>query len=41
MNIVGGQVIVEDGRCSRVDQEEVVSEALGRSRELISRIGLA
>ena len=41
MNIVGGQVIVEDGRCTRVDQDEVIAEALGRSRELISRIGLA
>ncbi|MDE0439419.1 MAG: amidohydrolase [bacterium] len=41
MNIVGGRVIVEDGRCTRIDQDEVISEALGRSRDLISRIGLA
>ena len=41
MNIVGGQVIVEDGRCTLVDQDAVISEALGRSHELISRIGLA
>ena len=41
MNIVGGQVIVEDGRCTRVDQDEVIAEASGRSREVISRIGPA
>ena len=41
MNIVGGQVIVEEGRCTRVDQEEVISEARGRARGLIARIGLA
>ena len=41
MNIVGGQVIVEEGRCTQVDQDEVISEARGRARELISRIGLA
>ena len=41
LNIVGGQVIVEEGRCTQVDQDEVISEARGRARELISRIGLA
>ena len=41
MNIVGGQVVVEEGRCTQVDQDEVISEARGRARELISRIGLA
>ena len=41
MNIVGGQVIVEEGRCTRVDQDEVISEARGRARGLIARIGLA
>lgn len=40
MNIVGGEIIVEDGRCVRIDQDEVIAEALGRSRDLISRIGL-
>ena len=41
MNIVGGQVIVEEGRCTQVDQDEVISEARGRARGLIARIGLA
>ena len=40
MNIVGGQVIVEDGRYTRVDQDEVISEARRRATELIGRIGL-
>ena len=40
MNIVGGQVVVEGGRCTRVDQDEVLSEAAGRARDLIGRIGL-
>ena len=41
MNIVSGQVIVEEGRCTQVDQDEVISEARGRARGLIARIGLA
>lgn len=41
MNIVGGKVIVEEGRCTRIDQDEVMSEARGRARDLITRIGLA
>ena len=41
MNIVGGQVIVEEGRCTQVDQDEVISEARGRAGGLIARIGLA
>ena len=41
MNIVGGQVIVEDGRCTQVDQDEVISEARARALDLIGRIGLA
>ncbi|MCY4372074.1 MAG: amidohydrolase [bacterium] len=40
MNIVGGQVIVEDGLCTRVDQDEVMSEARARARYLLGRIGL-
>ena len=39
MNIVGGRVIVEDGRCSQVDQDEVLAEAKGRARDLIGRVG--
>ncbi len=41
MNIVDGRIIVEDGRCTKVDQAEVISEARGRARHLIRRIGLA
>ena len=41
VNIVGGEVIVEDGRCTRVDQDEVIAEARARAAELIGRIGLA
>ena len=40
-SIVGGEVIVEGGRCTRVDQDEVIEEARARAAELIGRIGLA
>ncbi len=40
MNIVAGQVIVEDGRCTQVDQDDVISEARARARDLLGRIGL-
>ena len=38
MNIVGGEIIVEEGRSTRVDQDAVVAEALGRARDLAERI---
>ena len=38
MSIVGGEIIVEDGRTTRVDQDAVVAEAAGRARDLIGRI---
>ena len=38
MNIVGGEIIVEGGRSTRVDQDAVVSEALARAGELANRI---
>ena len=38
MNIVGGEIIVEGGRSTRVDQDAVVSEALARAGELAERI---
>ena len=41
MSIVGGEVIVENGRCTRVDHDEVMAEARARAAELIRRIGLA
>ncbi len=40
LNIVGGRIIVEEGRCTEVDQDEVMAEAKARSRDLIRRIGL-
>lgn len=40
LSIVGGRVVVEEGRCVLVDQDEVMAEARGRARDLIRRIGL-
>ncbi len=40
MNIVGGEIIVEDGRSTRVDQEAVLAEARSRAGELFDRIKL-
>jgi len=40
MNIIGGEIVVENGRCTRVDQDEIVTEARRRARELMDRIGL-
>ena len=40
MNIVGGEIIVEDGRSTRVDQDAVVAEARSRAGELFDRIKL-
>ena len=41
LSIIGGQIAVEDGRTTLVDQDEVAAEAAGRARDLIGRIGLA
>lgn len=40
LSIVGGRIVVEDGRCVLVDQDEVMAEARGRARDLTARIGL-
>jgi 5-methylthioadenosine/S-adenosylhomocysteine deaminase len=40
MTIVGGEVIVEDGRCTRVDEDAIVEEARARAEHLIRRAGL-
>ncbi len=40
MNIIGGEIVVENGRCTRVDQDEIVAEAKQRAGELMGRIGL-
>ena len=39
--IVGGDVIFENGHCTRVDEAAVVEEASGRAADLVSRAGLA
>ena len=39
MTIVGGEVIYEDGRCTRVEEEPVMAEAQARAGELIARAG--
>jgi 5-methylthioadenosine/S-adenosylhomocysteine deaminase len=41
MTIVGGEVVFEDGRCTRVDEAAVMEEAQARGKELIERAGLA
>jgi 5-methylthioadenosine/S-adenosylhomocysteine deaminase len=40
MTIVGGRVVYEDGRCTNVDEVEVVAEARARARELRQRIAV-
>ena len=40
MTIVGGQVIYENGRCTNVDEAEVLAEAQARAEELVERAGM-
>jgi 5-methylthioadenosine/S-adenosylhomocysteine deaminase len=40
MTIVGGEIVYEDGRCTRIDEAEVMMEAKGRARDLIARAGM-
>ncbi len=40
MTIVNGEVIFENGRCTRVDEAAAMAEAQARSEELILRTGL-
>jgi 5-methylthioadenosine/S-adenosylhomocysteine deaminase len=40
MTIVGGDVIYEDGRCTRVDEIEAMDEAQRRAEELVEKAGL-
>ncbi len=40
MNIIGGVIVVEDGRCTLVDQDAIIAEARKRGGELMDRIGL-
>jgi 5-methylthioadenosine/S-adenosylhomocysteine deaminase len=41
MTVVGGEVVFEDGRCTRVDEDEVVVEAQARAEALVERAGLS
>ncbi|HEY7280830.1 MAG TPA: amidohydrolase [Actinomycetota bacterium] len=40
MTIVGGDIVYEDGRCTRVDEDSVLEEARERSADLIHRAQL-
>lgn len=40
MTIVNGRIVVEDGRSTMVDEDEVIAAATAASRELIERCGL-
>lgn len=39
--IVGGEVIFEEGRCTKVDEASVVEEANARAADLVDRAGLS
>lgn len=38
--IVGGDIVLDDGRCTMIDEGAVLEEAQARSKELIARAGL-
>jgi 5-methylthioadenosine/S-adenosylhomocysteine deaminase len=40
MTIVGGRVVYQDGRCTLVDEAEVMAEAQARAEDLVERAGL-
>jgi 5-methylthioadenosine/S-adenosylhomocysteine deaminase len=40
VTIVGGEVIYEDGSCTKVDEDEVMEEVQARANELIKRAGM-
>ncbi len=40
MTIAGGEVIYEDGRCTKVDEAAVMAEARARTVELVERAGM-
>jgi 5-methylthioadenosine/S-adenosylhomocysteine deaminase len=40
MTIVGGEVIYEGGRCTNVDETDVLEEAQARAGELVARAGM-
>ncbi|MDG2427013.1 MAG: amidohydrolase family protein [Acidimicrobiales bacterium] len=40
VTIVGGEIIFEEGSCTKVDEENVMEEAQGRANDLIKRLNL-
>jgi 5-methylthioadenosine/S-adenosylhomocysteine deaminase len=40
MTIVGGHIVYQDGRCTNIDEVEVMAEAQRRAGELVARAGL-
>jgi 5-methylthioadenosine/S-adenosylhomocysteine deaminase len=40
MTIVGGEIVVEDGRSTRVDEQRVIAEAQAAAEGLVARCGL-
>jgi 5-methylthioadenosine/S-adenosylhomocysteine deaminase len=40
MTIVGGEIMVETGRSTKVAEEEVMAEAQARADQLVERCGL-
>ena len=38
--VVGGEIVYENGACTRVDEAEVMAEAQARAEDLIRRAGL-
>ncbi len=40
MTIVGGEIVYENGACTRVDEAEVMAEAQARAEDLVRRAGL-
>ena len=39
--VVNGQIVVEDGRSTCVDQEKIIADAMQAANDLICRAGLA
>ena len=40
MTIVGGEIVVEDGRSTRVDEQRVIADAQAAAEGLVVRCGL-
>jgi 5-methylthioadenosine/S-adenosylhomocysteine deaminase len=40
MTIVDGRIVYENGRCTFVDEDEVMEEAQARADELVVRAGM-